>query len=94
MHKWHYKWKRAEAAVYRGVTQPRINNLLRGRLSNLSRDALVNIAASIGCKVHMKLEEKLPRPQRSARSNATEHLTGGIADCSDSRALGRSGDGF
>lgn len=35
------------------ITQPRMNNLLRGRLSNFSLDALVNIAALLGLYVHI-----------------------------------------
>ncbi|MEW9907053.1 MAG: helix-turn-helix transcriptional regulator (plasmid) [Candidatus Symbiodolus clandestinus] len=68
------KWKQAEAAVHCGMTQPRINDLLRGRLSNFSLDALVNIAASMGCKVHMKLEESCPGPtgSRSGAQGATQ----------------------
>lgn len=50
------KWKQSDAAIHCGVTQPRMNDLLRGRLSNFSLDALVNIATSMGCRVHMELE--------------------------------------
>jgi hypothetical protein len=38
------------------VTQPRINDLLRGRLSRFSLDALVNIAAALGQRVHIELD--------------------------------------
>lgn len=48
-------WKQAEAAAHCGVTQPRINDLLRGRVSRFSLDALVNIATAIGRRVHVKL---------------------------------------
>jgi len=36
--------------------QPRMNDLLRGRVSRFSLDALVNIATAIGRRVHVKLE--------------------------------------
>ena len=49
-------WTQSEAAKHCGVTQPRINDLLRGRLSRFSLDALVNIATAIGRKVHVELE--------------------------------------
>jgi predicted XRE-type DNA-binding protein len=49
-------WTQAEAASRCGVTQPRINDLLRGRVSRFSLDALVNIATGIGCRVHVALE--------------------------------------
>lgn len=50
------KWTQAEAARRCGVTQPRINDLLRGRISRFSLDALVNIAAHLGKRVRLKLE--------------------------------------
>ena len=49
-------WKQSEAAIHCGVTQPRINDLLRGRVSRFSLDALVNIATAIGRRVHVALE--------------------------------------
>ncbi|MCK6408345.1 helix-turn-helix transcriptional regulator [Thauera sp.] len=49
-------WTQAEAAAHCGVTQPRINDLLRGRVSRFSLDALVNIATALGRRVHLELE--------------------------------------
>ncbi len=49
-------WTQAEAATHCGVTQPRINDLLRGRVSRFSLDALVNIATALGRRVHVELE--------------------------------------
>ena len=49
-------WTQAEAARRCGVTQPRINDLLRGRVSRFSIDALVNIATAIGWTVHFELQ--------------------------------------
>ena len=49
-------WTQAEAAKRCGLTQPRINDLLRGRVSRFSLDALVNIATAIGRRVHVELE--------------------------------------
>lgn len=48
-------WTQAEAADHCSVTQPRINELLRGRISRFSLDALVNIASALGKRVHVKL---------------------------------------
>ena len=50
-------WTQAEAASHCGVTQPRMNDLLRGRVSHFSLDALVNIATAIGRQVHVELLE-------------------------------------
>lgn len=49
-------WTQAEAAKRCGVTQPRINDLLRGRISRFSLDALVNIASALGQKVKIRVE--------------------------------------
>lgn len=49
-------WTQAAAAKQCGVTQPRINDLLRGRVSRFSLDALVNIATAIGRRVHVALD--------------------------------------
>jgi predicted XRE-type DNA-binding protein len=49
-------WTQAEAASRCGVTQPRIDDLLRGRLSRFSLDALVDIATALGCRVRVDLD--------------------------------------
>ncbi len=49
-------WKQVEAAERCGVTQPRINDLLRGRVSRFSLDALFNIATALGRRVSFELE--------------------------------------
>ena len=49
-------WKQVGAAERCGVTQSRINDLLRGRVSRFSLDALVNIATALGRRVHVELE--------------------------------------
>jgi len=49
-------WTQAEAAGRCGVTQPRMNDLLRGRVSRFSLDALVNIATSLGRRVRVEMD--------------------------------------
>ena len=49
-------WTQVDAAARCGVTQPRINDLLRGRIARFSLDALVKIAESLGRRVHVELE--------------------------------------
>lgn len=49
-------WNQEEAAKHCGITQPRMSDLLRGRLSKFSLDALVNIASKLGGKVHVQVE--------------------------------------
>ena len=50
------EWTQTEAAKHCGITQPRVNDLLRGRVSRFSLDALVNIATALGRHVHIQLE--------------------------------------
>ncbi len=44
-----------EAASRLGVTQPRLNDLLRGRIQNFSLDALVDLAARAGLSVRLDI---------------------------------------
>jgi predicted XRE-type DNA-binding protein len=50
------RWTQTEAARHCGITQPRMHDLLRVRVSRFSLDALANIATSIGRRVHVELE--------------------------------------
>ncbi|HVV93532.1 MAG TPA: XRE family transcriptional regulator [Hyphomicrobiales bacterium] len=43
----------AEAARRLGVTQPRLNDLLRGRIEKFSLDALMNLASRAGLAVRI-----------------------------------------
>ena len=47
----------SEAARRLGVTQPRLNDLLRGRIDKFSLDALMNLAAASRFAVRLKIEE-------------------------------------
>ena len=44
-----------DAARRLGVTQPRLNDLLRGRVGKFSLDALVALAARAGLAVHLEI---------------------------------------
>ena len=44
-----------DAAKRVGVTQPRLNDLLRGRVGKFSLDALVALAARAGLAVHLEI---------------------------------------
>jgi predicted XRE-type DNA-binding protein len=50
---WHVT--QMEVAKRLHVTQPRLNDLLRGRVGNFSLDALVALAARAGLAVHMEI---------------------------------------
>lgn len=45
----------ARAAARLGITQPRLNDLLRGRIEKFSLDALVDLAASAGLSVKVRI---------------------------------------
>jgi predicted XRE-type DNA-binding protein len=47
----------AKAAKRFGVTQPRLNDLLRGKIDKFSLDALVNMLASAGMRVELKVKK-------------------------------------
>ena len=48
-------WTQGQAAAHCGLTQPRMNDLLRGRISKFSLDALVNVATALGRRVNIVL---------------------------------------
>ncbi|MEN9358393.1 MAG: hypothetical protein RL695_2564 [Pseudomonadota bacterium] len=47
----------AQAARLFGVTQPRISDLMRGKVNLFGLDALVNMAAAAGLHVEMRVQE-------------------------------------
>ena len=46
----------ADAANRLGVTQPRLNDLLRGKVDRFSLDALTNLAAAAGLSVEWSIK--------------------------------------
>ena len=52
------EWSTTQATAARRleVTQPRLNDLLRGRINNFSLDALTVLAARAGLNVRMQIE--------------------------------------
>lgn len=52
-------WTQEEAARHCRVTQPRISDLMNGRISRFSLDALVNVASALG-RVSVELRELEP----------------------------------
>ena len=44
-----------EAAGRLGVTQPRLNDLLRGKIANFSLDTLINLATKAGLSVRLDI---------------------------------------
>jgi len=50
-------WAQEEAAGRLGVTQPRLNDLLRGKIDKFSLDALVLLAARAGLAVQLQVKQ-------------------------------------
>lgn len=46
-----------EAAVLFGVSQPRLNDVLRGKIDKVSLDALVNMLGHAGMRVELKVRK-------------------------------------
>ena len=53
-------WKVTQAAAAKklGLTQPRMNDLLRGRINKFSLDALINLATRAGLSVRVEIGRK------------------------------------
>ena len=47
----------AEAAKRAGITQPRMNDLIKGRTQKFTLDALVNVAANLGYLVKLSVKK-------------------------------------
>lgn len=47
----------AEAAKLFGVTQPRVSDLMRGKINLFGLDALVNMATAAGLHIEMRVRE-------------------------------------
>ena len=62
----------AIAAKTLGITQPRFNQLLKGKIEIFSLDALVNMATSAGMRVGLSIR---PVPSVRVRSTATHKST-------------------
>lgn len=50
-------WTQAEAAGELGVTQPRVSDLMRGKIDLFALDTLVNMAVAAGLHVEMSVRE-------------------------------------
>ena len=62
--------KQSPAAKQLAITQPRFNQLLKGKISDFSLDALVNIAAAAGLQMNLNVEP-FPEPKRTKLKTKT-----------------------
>lgn len=51
----HFGWSQNVAAQNLGVTQPRISDLVNGKINKFSLDTLINMAAAVGVRVDVSL---------------------------------------
>jgi predicted XRE-type DNA-binding protein len=47
----------SQAAKLFGVTQPRVSDLMRGKIGLFALDALVNMATAAGLRIEMRVRE-------------------------------------
>jgi predicted XRE-type DNA-binding protein len=52
-----WKVSQTEAARRLGLTKPRLNDLMRGRIDKFSLDALINLASPAGLAVRIQIGE-------------------------------------
>jgi predicted XRE-type DNA-binding protein len=50
-------WTQAEAARRFGVTQPRVSDLMRGKIDLFGLDTLVNMVGAAGLRVELRIAE-------------------------------------
>ena len=59
----HHGLSQARAAEILGVTQPRVSDLMRGKINVFGLDALVNMAAALGMPLELRIQEAGPPPK-------------------------------
>ena len=52
-----WKLTQAEAAKRLGISQPRLNDLLKGRIENFRLDMLTRLASRAGLRIEMKVRK-------------------------------------
>ncbi len=65
-------WTQAEAAAHLRVTQPRVSDLLNGKITKFSLDALVNMLAPVGLMFDVRPIERPPAQTSKKRKAAAK----------------------
>jgi predicted XRE-type DNA-binding protein len=55
-------WSQSAAAHNLGLTQPRLSDLYRGKISKFSLDSLVDIASKLGIHVRIEVDSNFALP--------------------------------
>lgn len=58
-----WKTTQSEAAKRLGITQPRLNDLLKGRFNKFSLGALFDLATRAGLKIKISIEDVRAKPK-------------------------------
>jgi predicted XRE-type DNA-binding protein len=53
---------KSQAAKRLGITQSRLDDLLRGEIDEFSVDALINMLSEAGMRVELRMKKKRPNP--------------------------------
>jgi predicted XRE-type DNA-binding protein len=61
----------AQAAALFGVTQPRVSDLVRGKIDLFSLDALINMAVAAGMKIELRITQRAPHDGDTNEKAAT-----------------------
>ena len=64
----------ADAAMLLGVTQPRVSDLVRGKINLFGLDALVNMAAAAGLSVQLRVTTPLQPKSTRRVKRATRRI--------------------
>lgn len=68
-------WTQTEAAAHLGVTQPRVSDLLNGKITKFSLDALVNMLAPLGLVFEVRSAERGSTSSRRSASKPRSALS-------------------
>ncbi len=66
-----HEMTQAQAAALFGVTQPRVSDLVRGKIDLFSLDALINMAVAAGMKIELRITPRGPHGDDSNKKAAT-----------------------
>ncbi|MEM5315647.1 XRE family transcriptional regulator [Paraburkholderia sp. JHI869] len=66
------KLTQTQAAALFGVTQPRVSDLMRGKIDLFSLDSLINMAVAAGMKVELRITAATPRDGGTQEKTAAE----------------------
>ncbi len=66
-----FGWSQSVAANNLGVTQPRISDLMNGKIDKFSIDTLINMAAAVGLSVDVEITVS---PDAESASKAADEL--------------------